>query len=146
MWCGDELDGARHLLYGVDEGRNESRDEALNVLVGNQCGGLCERLPRRLLDVDLCVPDGLGEDRDDLGHELRGLLGAADNELVEDDEAAGLDLPLVRGLDLVEQRGHDGGRGPGVHGGDVALDGVDRRVADGGHLVGEGLEEGGEEP
>ena len=44
------------------------------------------------------------EDRDNVGHELDGPLRCTDDELIEDGEGTGLDLPLAGSLDLMEKR------------------------------------------
>ena len=74
-----------------------------DILVGNQRGGLCERLAGLFLDIGLRVPNGLREDRDNVGHELGGPLRCTDDELIEDGEETGLDLPLAGSLDLMEK-------------------------------------------
>ncbi|KAI0268467.1 hypothetical protein BGY98DRAFT_931926 [Russula aff. rugulosa BPL654] len=44
------------------------------------------------------------EDRNNVGHELGGPLRCTDDELIEDGEGTGLDLPLAGSLDLMEKR------------------------------------------
>ena len=44
------------------------------------------------------------EDRDNVGHKLGGPLRCTDDELIEDGEETGLDLPLASSLDLMEKR------------------------------------------
>ena len=75
-----------------------------DILVGNQSSGLCERLAGLLLDIGLRVPNGLRENRDNVGHELGGLLRCTGDELIENGESTGLDLPLAGSLDLMEKR------------------------------------------
>lgn len=85
------------------------------------------------------TPDGVDHDGDDVGHEVGALLGGGDDELVDDGEGSGLDLPLSGSLDLLEEDREEDGGGP--RGGDLddGLDGGDGGGADGHDLVGEGL-------
>ncbi|GFZ45382.1 LOW QUALITY PROTEIN: hypothetical protein JCM24511_03108 [Saitozyma sp. JCM 24511] len=138
---GKKGDGLGDLLDGVKERLDESGDELFNVLVLDEGTGLFERDLGGLLDVGLGVPDGLGEDGDQVGHGSAHLLGRRGDELLQDVEAAGLDLPLAGGLDLDQERGQEDKRGPGVHGLDNGLDGGEGRVLGAGNLVGKVLEE-----
>jgi hypothetical protein len=83
---------------------NKGGNKLFDILVGNQSRGLGERLAGLLLDISLRVPNGLSEDRDNVGHEFGGLLRCTDDELIEDGEGTSLDLPLAGSLDLMKKR------------------------------------------
>jgi hypothetical protein len=142
--CGsrEELNSIRNLFDGINESLNKSRNKAFNVLVGNQSTSLLKGIPGSILDVLLRVPDSLGEDGDNVGHELGGLDGGALDELVESDDGARLDLPLAGSFDFVKEGGENQGGSPGVHISDIRPDGLDSSCPDSGHLVGKCLEKG----
>lgn len=47
------------------------------------------------------TPDGINHNGNDIGHEAGALVGRAHDELVDDAQGSGLDLPLAGGLDLL---------------------------------------------
>lgn len=115
-----------------------------HILVLDQSRSLLERDLRSLFDVRLGVPDSGSKNRNEVRHGPTHLVGCGSDKELEDVEAAGLDLPLSGGLDLLEERGEDDHGSPWVHRLDDRLDGSNGGILDGSDLVGKGFEKCGE--
>lgn len=138
---GKDGDGLGDLFDWVKERLDQSGDELLDILVLDQTTGSLESYLGGLLDIGLGVPDGSGEDWDNVGHCSANLSWGRGDELLEDVETSGLDLPFSGSLDLLKDRWKDDESSPWVHGLDNGLDGGKSRILDRGDLVGKSLEE-----
>ena len=78
--------GASMTLDWINQRLNKAGNETFHVLVRNEGTSLRERLAGLLLNICLCIPNHLCKDGDNLGHELGGLEGCTDDELVRDNE------------------------------------------------------------
>lgn len=115
-----------------------------HILVLDQSGGRLESSLGSLFDIGLGVPNGTGKDRDDVRHCLTDLDRSRGDELLQDGQSTGLDLPFSMSLDVLEQGRENDKSGPGVHGLNDGLDSGKGGILDRGGLVGQSLEEGRE--
>jgi hypothetical protein len=56
-----------------------------------------------LFDIGLHVPNGLRENRNNIGHELNGPLRCTDDKMIKNGEETSLNLSLASSLDLMEK-------------------------------------------
>lgn len=120
-------------------------NELLDILVLDKRGRLVKGGLGGLLNVGLGVPDGSRKNGDELGGGGGHLDGGRDNELLEDLQAAELDLPLAVLSDVLEESGKDNSGTPRVHGLNNSLNSVNGSLLDSLVLVGKGLGEGRED-
>jgi hypothetical protein len=137
----EEPNGAGDFLDRIDQRRNKGRNELLDILVRDQGASLGQGIARGLLNVSLCIPDNLREDRNNIRHRASNGNGSGCDHLVENLERTKLHLPFACSPDLMEKGGKNDLNGPRIHHLGEFTGSVDGSRLYSGHFIGESLKE-----